>query len=103
MIDWNLKKPVLSLIFLITIFFSMTNARSQEFDPATLSDSVINQINALAAEKASRTPTQRKMDSQFLIALKQRRDDVLANTLPMLRAAVEIDPDDTTLWISRPA
>ena len=97
MINWSLKKSVLSIIFLIIIFFSMTDARSQEFDPATLSDSVINQINALAVEKASRTPAQRKMDSQFIIALKQRRDDVLSNTLPMLRAAVEIDSDDTTL------
>ena len=97
MINWLVTKSPHVLIFLVTIFFSMADARSQEGDPATLSDSVINQINALAAEKASRTPAQRKMSSQFIIALKQRRDDVLLNTVPMLKAAVEIEPDDTTL------
>jgi len=97
MINCSVTKSVRILIVLITIFFSMADARSQESDPATLSASVINQINVLAAEKASRTPAQRKMDSQFIIALNERREDALLNSLPMLKSALEMEPDDTTL------
>ena len=95
--SWLKTQLMHVILFLIIIVFSTTGARAQEKDPAMLSASVINQINALAAEKASRTPAQRKMSSQFIIALKQRYDDPLLRGLPMLKAAVEIEPDDTTI------
>ncbi len=52
-----------------------------------LSASALNQIKALRAEKAARTPTQKKIDSRLLFSVyKQRRDARLA-AVPSLRIA----------------
>ncbi|BAC89218.1 FG-GAP-like repeat-containing protein [Gloeobacter violaceus] len=49
------------------------------------------QIEALMREKARRTPTQRKIDSQLLYALKQQRGESFAQGVGPLRLNVERD------------
>ena len=50
-----------------------------------LSPQVVAQINALMAEKASRTPAQRKMDSQLVYAAKMARGEQIASNVATLR------------------
>ena len=62
-----------------------------------ISPSGVRQIEALMAEKASRTPAQRKIDSQILYTLKRQREDALFQAVPQLRTAVDVDRDGRTL------
>ncbi len=56
-----------------------------------ISDSALQQISALQAEKASRTPAQLKMDSQLVYALKQSLNQVIAPGVTNLRVFIERD------------
>jgi subtilisin-like proprotein convertase family protein len=56
-------------------------------DPAPLADAALAQIQALADEKSSRTPAQRKMDSQLVYAARQIQGLSIAAAAP----AIEID------------
>jgi hypothetical protein len=49
------------------------------------------------AEKASRTPVQKKIDSHLLYTLKRQRGDALFQALPNLRTSIELDRDGATL------
>jgi hypothetical protein len=62
-----------------------------------LSAAAINQIEALHAEKASRTPAQHKMDSQLIYAAKERLGLPIATGVPLLRADVKFAPDGRVL------
>ena len=57
----------------------------------TLSPSALAQISALDAEKTARTPTQRKIDSQLLYALKGMRHQAIAPGVATLRTTVTPD------------
>jgi hypothetical protein len=68
-------------------------------DHFVISDSAVRQMKALAREKASRTPTQRKIDSRLLLELGQRRDPMLRDALPALRSTLEIDAAEDSLLV----
>jgi len=95
----------LHIFFMITVMFLSMNgllltgsyAEEGPAKPVLLNATVVNQMNTLLLEKNSRTEAQKKMSSQFIYALKIKRGDPLMDNLPNLKAAVEIDPDDTTL------
>ncbi|MEM9517424.1 MAG: S8 family serine peptidase [Actinomycetota bacterium] len=55
------------------------------------SSSVDEQIEALMAEKASRSPTQRKIDSDLLYEIKRERNDELFQVVPDLQTRVTTD------------
>jgi len=55
------------------------------------------QIGALLAEKATRTPEQRKISSRLLFASRVRRGLYPVPGVPTLRTSVEVAPDGTTL------
>ncbi len=61
-----------------------------------LSETAIAQIQALAAEKANRTPAQRKLDSQLLYAAKQSRGVAVASGLPTLETDIKVGEDGLT-------
>ena len=61
-------------------------------DEARLPESALRQIAALQAEKAARTPTQRKIDSQLLFAEKMRLGKQVADGVKALKA--DLDQDD---------
>ena len=95
------NRPILQslriMLLLITAAFSTTVISAEKSTPSTLNAGVIEQINMLGAMKAARTPAQRKISSQILFALKQKRGDAQLRSLPKLRIAVEIEPDGMTL------
>jgi PKD repeat protein len=72
-------------------------ALSTAAQPANLSDNALNQIQALHAEKASRSPAQHKLDSQLIYAAKQRRGISIAAGVPLLRADIQFAPDGRVL------
>ncbi len=55
------------------------------------------QIEMLLAEKASRTPTEAKIESSLLYEIKRDRGDPLFDALPDLRTNVVVDRDDRVL------
>jgi hypothetical protein len=68
---------------------SATNAPGQD---GQISASALKQIAALEAEKAKRTPTQQKIDSQLLYADMMSRGVPIADGVPTQR--VDLDKDD---------
>jgi hypothetical protein len=62
-----------------------------------LSSTAKTQIQALLAEKESRTPAQRKMDSQLVYLAKQRRKEVIAKAAPKLVVDLRTDAADRVL------
>jgi hypothetical protein len=57
----------------------------------------MRQITALVEEKESRTPAQRKIDSQLVYALKFRRGDRIRSSVPSLQANVDVDTAGKTV------
>jgi hypothetical protein len=58
---------------------------------------VIDQIEALTAEKASRTPAQAKIDSNLLYEIKRDRDDPLFDVVPDLITEMLVLDDELVL------
>ncbi len=57
-----------------------------------VTDHTRRQIAALFQEKAARTPTQQKINTQLLFAAKERRAGFINNRVPKLHAAVKFEP-----------
>lgn len=66
------------------------HARLQQGDDQKIGPEAARQIGEIAAAKRARTPAQRKMDTQLLYALKQKRGE--ARGVPS--APVELDLDE---------
>ncbi len=62
-----------------------------------IGDQVRQQIASLRAEKAARSPAQRKISSRLLYASKMRRGRAIAPGIPLLRSGVEGEADGKTL------
>lgn len=58
--------------------------------PQRMSESAIRQIQAMQAEKAARTPKQRKMDSQLLYAMRMAQGKEVAPGVAKLHSEIEI-------------
>src|SRR6266566_6206299 len=63
----------------------------------SLSESARGQIEALLSEKASWTPTQNKMESQLIHALKKQRGEAFAAGAPELQLDVKLEPGGQVL------
>lgn len=59
--------------------------------------SAMREIGALLAEKASRTPAQRKISSRLLLDIKRQRDDPSLVGLPEMRSSLELGSDGRVL------
>lgn len=66
-------------------------ARAEVSQMKGISPEVARQITALQEEKESRTPAQRKIDSQLLYASRMRRGVPIADDIPTLETRVELD------------
>ena len=84
---WHLIGPGLTAAALL---LTLPGAAGAQGEP-------IAQIRAIMAEKAARTDAERRLDSQLLLELRQRRGHALARAVPGLVTGIETDPDDTTL------
>src|ERR1035437_9522037 len=78
--------------------FAAIIAAASNADAEAISDSALQQISALQAEKASRTPAQQKMDSQLIYALKQSLNQVIAPGVTNLRVLVQSESDGR-VWV----
>lgn len=64
---------------------------------SVVSPAALQQINALMAEKAARTPAQLKLSSALVHALKSRRGEAVAPGALIQQSAVVFEPDGTSL------
>jgi len=62
-----------------------------------ISESAMQQIQALIEEKESRTPAQQKIDSQLLYAMKMRQGQMIARGIEKLNTEVATDDDGRTV------
>jgi hypothetical protein len=85
------------VILTLAALLVITGAPSASADPARITPLLRQQIGALLAEKAARTPAQRKISSRLLFASRIRRGLAPAPGVPALRTSVEVAPDGTTL------
>lgn len=74
---------------------------------ANLSDDAVAQIVSLIAEKKTRTPAQRKMDSQLVYALKRSRNEPIGTGVNHLQITVKPDAEgkvivDLTASVNQP-
>ena len=73
------------------------SAAAQGEDKTRISQSALGQIEALMREKESRTPEQKKIDSQLLYKLKQKRGEQIAPGVENLGAGVREAADGRVL------
>lgn len=66
-------------------------------EPEKISDSALQQIRALQAEKLSRSTIHRKLDSQFVFQLKQNRGQVIAQGVTKLQPDLKLQADGRVL------
>ena len=82
----DIARNLVAVTALAVIFGTMApGSRLAAQQPARLSPQVVAQIEALTAEKLSRTPAQRKMDSQLIYAAKMARGERIASNVATLR------------------
>jgi hypothetical protein len=72
-------------------------AQSASAQTVPITPLVRQQIGALLAEKAARTPAQRKISSRLLFASRMRRGLSPVPGIPTLRTSIGVAPDGTTL------
>ena len=74
-----------------------TSAPSSNAATGKISDSALRQIEALMTEKAARSPSQNKVDSQLLFAGKLSRNEPIAEGVNTLRVELDRDQADRVL------
>src|SRR5262245_11664911 len=94
----SLRRPLLIFLLLAVAVSALVFANgslirvtSADEQPGRLSGGVIQQIQALDAEKESRTPAQRQLDSQLVYAVKMHRGEKIAAIVPTLEVNVGAD------------
>jgi hypothetical protein len=91
--------PITSL--LLGAALSVAAAQSSTAQPRPpvprISQEVRQQLESLRAEKAARSPAQRKISSRLLYARRMRRGLAIAPGVSRLRSGVEVDADGTTV------
>jgi hypothetical protein len=84
----------------LVVFSSNRSEAQQKVGATELSPAAVAQIQALMAEKAARTPAQRKMSSQLIYASKMARGEAVANgAVRTLATDVEVKEGQTTVEI----
>lgn len=96
MIRWYTFLSVMVVSFAMSSI-SLVYAQEDGEQPAqALNSTTVNQLNALASEKASRTEAQ-KIDSNLIYAGKERAGDPMMKNLPAFKHNIEIDENGLTL------
>src|ERR1041385_7089530 len=87
-----IAKRSVALAVAAFVGFVMTSPAAPELLPQTR-----EQIRILQEEKLSRTPAQKKLDSQLLYALRERRQGVAVRNLTSMRSALSVESDGRVL------
>ncbi len=90
----NIRLSVAAAAFLS--LGSITTAFAQGSGQPPMNSRAELQLDALQREKAARTPTQNKIDSQLLFARSEKRNGLAHRDAPLLRHNVELEPDSRT-------
>ncbi|MGH0031969.1 MAG: S8 family serine peptidase [Myxococcota bacterium] len=85
------------LPFFVVLLVLAPGALAAPPDPATVRANMRAAVQAVAAEKASRTPAERKIASQLLYASRARRGQAAIPGISTLRSQVAWERDGTTL------
>jgi subtilisin-like proprotein convertase family protein len=83
-----------ALSFLFPVAANHLNAAGPEF---LLAPQTRDQIDSLQTEKLSRTPAQRKLDSQLVYAVKEKRQGFVSGNAISLRSSVATERDGRVL------
>jgi len=91
-----------SLLLATVIALGAIFARGQTNSPGAvlpqkISDTALQEIRSLEAEKTSRSPLHRKLDSQFVYQLKQNRRQLLSTGITNLQPQVKFEKDGRVL------
>ncbi len=81
----NPNKKLIALLFITIILFAGERSMAQ------VSPRTMKEIQLLLQEKSSRTPTQRKIDSRLLQAVRERRGELMVKGVSLDRANVHAD------------
>ena len=81
----------LALLIVCSLLTTSTRKTSAQEGEVKMSENAARQINSLIQEKESRTPAQRKIDSQLLYAAKQNRGESITNEVSSLEVNVNAD------------
>ncbi len=76
-----------------TLALALGYTASANAQSAKLSSATLNQIAAIAADKATRTVAQQKMDSQLIYAARENHRLAAVSRAPQLRADVRLEAD----------
>ena len=76
---------------------SPVRAQNANAPGGQLSQATLSQIAAIAADKATRTPAQQKMDSQLIYAERANRNQAIVQGAPNLKVDVKIQPGNLVL------
>ncbi|MBL8207463.1 MAG: S8 family serine peptidase [Blastocatellia bacterium] len=106
----SLSRYLLSIMLIFSPLFSLPSSSSaqspvektklqleQDLEPSQLGEEAQQQIEAILREKQSRTPEQRKIDSQLWQTIRQRQGQEAVGGVPRVRTAVEVDDQGKTL------
>ena len=80
------------VLFVLLAMVAGARTANAQSSSASISSSARQQIEALAGEKQSRTPAQRKVDSNLLYEAKQRRGLAIAAGVPTLETFIPVGP-----------
>lgn len=78
-------------VFVLLSLFAASNGLAQVANQ--VSDRTKQQLAVLFQEKAARTPTQRKINTQLIFAAKQRRTGFITRDVPKLLATLNLERD----------
>ena len=95
--DWETDVSRVRTALAVWILLLPLAIPSTGAQPDALSSAVLRQIQALQEEKATRTPAQRKMDSQLIYAAKELRGQAIATGAPAVKANIKFAPDGRVL------
>ena len=101
-VDLKIALAVSLAVMLILVAFSNGARHVDAAAPqAQIAESALLQIEALLAEKESRTPAQRKIDSQLVYAVKMNRGETVASGVDSLEVNVPFEQGPDTSGVDR--
>src|ERR1043165_7613425 len=83
--------------FSLTIVLLLGGRAAQGADPAALSATALQQIEALQSAKSGFSTAEQKIDSQLVFALRQGRSQAIASGVPLLQPDLAYEADGRVL------
>ncbi|HEV2391597.1 MAG TPA: S8 family serine peptidase, partial [Verrucomicrobiae bacterium] len=90
-------RAALAPLFWLPVFLCAIGVQIASAAPRDISAHTRDQIQILQDEKASRTPAQRKIDSQLIYSLRERHQKFLSRNLPSLKPVLKLERDGRVL------